>query len=311
MMPWEHVLVGYISYSLFVYAVYRDTPTSKESLVVIFASLLPDIIDKPLAWEFGVFASGHALAHSIFVATPVSIVVGWLASSRGRPRIGWAFAIGYLLHLLADVIPQYLFDGEVKLHRILWPIRREEGGRDTNFRDEFMDNVVEYTLWLSEQVTSGDPDPYLFVFFGLGGLGVLLWIYDGMPVVREVYHVPQRIVSPIALSSTDELRKTRRQMYFVKYCETTSRPLKEASFISTFCRRFLTSVMGPSISCSGVIQEISGQWYASNGPWEYAQVISHNQTRTAVSVQRLIGRFVSPVHDTLEIGENMIWRIDV
>ena len=49
MMPRERVLVGYIVYSLFANTVYRDSPTSKEIIVVVFASVLPDLIHKPLA----------------------------------------------------------------------------------------------------------------------------------------------------------------------------------------------------------------------------------------------------------------------
>ena len=124
--------------------VYRDSPTSEETLVVVFASIFHDLIDKPLAWEFGVFASGHALAHSIFIAIPVSIVVVWLASLRRRPRIGWTFAIGYLLNVPADIVPKYLVNGDLPLDRILWPMAHEGGENESGFQDEFMDNFVDY-----------------------------------------------------------------------------------------------------------------------------------------------------------------------
>ena len=43
-MPLEHALVGDLGDSLFVHAVYRYLTTSKET-VVVFASILPDLID--------------------------------------------------------------------------------------------------------------------------------------------------------------------------------------------------------------------------------------------------------------------------
>ena len=127
--------------------VYRDSPTSEEALVVAFASIFPDIIDRPLAWEFDVFANGHALARSIFFAITVSIVVVLLASLRGRPRIGWEFEIGYLFYLPADIVPKHLLDGEHPLDRMLWPVAHEGGQNESGFQDEFMDNIIEYTSW--------------------------------------------------------------------------------------------------------------------------------------------------------------------
>lgn len=104
MMPWEHSIVGYIKYSLFIHLLYRDSPTGIGTLLVVFASLLPDLLDKPLAWQFGIFADGggYALFHSVFLAVPLSIVVLLLAYYRGRPRIGWTFGVGYVFPRRCD-----------------------------------------------------------------------------------------------------------------------------------------------------------------------------------------------------------------
>lgn len=187
MMPWEHAIVGYIGYSLFVRAFYRETPTAEETLVVVFASLLPDLIDKPLAWQFDLFATGHAFAHSVFVAVPLSVAVMLFAYRRGSPRYGLAFGIGYPLHLFADVFPQYIFTGELRFHRVFWPFQQEASGYDAGFGGEARENLTEHFRWMATEIISGNPDPYLLVLLGLGVFWLVLWRADGMPVGRELY----------------------------------------------------------------------------------------------------------------------------
>lgn len=186
MMPWDHAIVGYIAYSLFVHAVYRNSPTGRETIVVVFASLFPDLIDKPLAWQFGVFEGGYALAHSIFFAVPLSLAVAVLAYDRGRPRVGLAFGIGYLLHLSGDVVPSYVTDGELEIDNLLWPIGGG-GSEQDSFFEGFITNFVPYARGIGGELLSGDPDSYVLFLLGIGGFGFLLWLYDGMPVVREGY----------------------------------------------------------------------------------------------------------------------------
>ena len=195
-MPWEHAAVGYISYSLLVHASYRGPPTSPETVVLGFASVFPDLVDKPLAWQFDVFASGHALAHSVFFALPLVSLLFWLAWLRGRERLGIAFAVGYLLHLPSDVVPSYLLGGELPLHRMFWPLGSGGTGYESGFTGEFLSNINGYIEWIAEQ-TTGNPDPYFLVLLGVGVFGTALWIYDGMPVGRDVIRVSRRVVRSV------------------------------------------------------------------------------------------------------------------
>ena len=187
MMPWSHVAVGYVAYSLFVHAGYRDSPSSRETVVVLFAALLPDLIDKPLAWQFGLLEGGRTLAHSIFLGLPLSIVVLFLGYSRGRPRVGWAFVVGYLMHLAGDVFPPVLNGEGPEFGIVLWPVTAGGGGQGESFYAEFMENFVPYIQWLVGEIVSGAPSSELLVLLGIWGLTVLLWVYDGMPVVRDSY----------------------------------------------------------------------------------------------------------------------------
>lgn len=187
MMPWEHAILGYIAFSILFRFGPQGPPTAVETAAVLFASLLPDLIDKPLAWQFNLFASGHAIGHSIFFALPLIAVVLVFTHRRGSSRTGVAFGVGYLLHLPADVVPQSIRSGESHVERILWPLERGGSGYDAGFGAELTENLIGYFGWMAEQITSGDPDPYLFVLLGLFGLGLVLWVADGWPIGREIY----------------------------------------------------------------------------------------------------------------------------
>ncbi len=182
MWPWEHVVVGYLAYSLLCHLYYRDSPGGLETVAVVFASVLPDLIDKPLAWEYGLFESGYALGHSIFFAVPLSIAVGLLARQVGRTRVGIAFGLGYLLHLPADVLDGYLRGGVYNHNILLWPLERGAGyGEEPGFHDQFLHHFGQYR----EELTAGDPSTYILAQLGLTVLVALVWLYDGAPVLRE------------------------------------------------------------------------------------------------------------------------------
>ncbi|MCU4925083.1 metal-dependent hydrolase [Halobacteria archaeon AArc-dxtr1] len=182
MWPWEHAIMGYVAYSLLSRVVYRDTPGGLDAFAAVFASVLPDLIDKPLAWEFGVFDGGYAIGHSIFFAVPLAIAVGVLARERGRPRSGLAFGLGYLLHLPADVVDAYLREDVVLVELMLWPVATVgDGGHNHGFQA-----YVEILLGgYLDNLLSGDPSTYLLAQVGLGIAALLLWLADGAPVLRE------------------------------------------------------------------------------------------------------------------------------
>ncbi len=191
MWPWEHAVVGYLAYSLCCHLFYRDSPNGLETVVVVFASVLPDLIDKPLAWEFGVFESGYALGHSIFFAVPLAIAVGTFARLAARPRVGVAFGLGYLLHLPADVLPLYVERGEFPVERILWPVAPvESGGHHHGFWETFTRMVGEYWAGL----LAGDLSTYMWAQLGLMAVVFCVWLYDGAPVFRELLVGSKRLV---------------------------------------------------------------------------------------------------------------------
>lgn len=191
MWPWEHAIMGYLVYSLFCHAVYRDAPGGLEAFAVVFASVLPDLVDKPLAWEYGVFEAGYAIGHSIFVAVPLSIAVGLLARSAGRPRTGLAFGLGYLLHLPADVLDAYVRDGVSQPELMLWPVATVDGGAaEAGFREQFLQLFGRY----HQELLAGDLSTYRWLQLGLAALAFFLWLYDGAPVLRELLLGAKRLL---------------------------------------------------------------------------------------------------------------------
>lgn len=182
MWPWEHAIVGYLAYSVSCHLLFRDSPRGLEAFAVALASTLPDLIDKPLAWEFGVFDAGYAIGHSVFFLVPLSITVGTVAAAVGRPRTGLAFAVGSLLHLPADLLYSYVSQGIVQIDLMLWPVETVAGHPPSRgLRESF---ELLFGRYLGE-LLAGDISTYVWIQFGLAAFAFLLWLYDGAPVLRE------------------------------------------------------------------------------------------------------------------------------
>lgn len=182
MWPWEHAVLGYLALSLFSRLWYREPPGTLATLVVVFASVLPDLVDKPLAWQFGLVPSGYAVAHSVFVATTLAVFAVALGILSDEIRLGVAFALGYLLHLVGDVIPIYAEHGVVYVDHLLWPVVTvRESSPDVGFTDQ----VLRYFLRYLSDLSGSDPGPYVLFQFGLAAVAFLLWFYDGRPGIPK------------------------------------------------------------------------------------------------------------------------------
>jgi hypothetical protein len=128
MFPHEHFLLAWLP--LVGYVVLRDRRLPSKQVVgaVLLGSLLPDLIDKPLAYQLNLIPHGRVFLHSLPVIMPLLIAVivyGW---KTGRLRMALAYSFGHLLHpvgdfystLLAGVVPQHL----------LWPFVSVPSGAD-------------------------------------------------------------------------------------------------------------------------------------------------------------------------------------
>lgn len=122
MWPWEHVAVGYLIYSVTVRWITGDPPGRADTYAVVFASLLPDLIDKPLSWTLGIFPSGYSIGHSVFVVAVLISLIIPVTEEVGRLRVGVAFSMGLVLHLVGDIFYPALFGEGIAPTVVLWPL---------------------------------------------------------------------------------------------------------------------------------------------------------------------------------------------
>lgn len=178
MWPWEHALFAYVCYSLYLRGRYRSRPADWPVVALALGSAFPDLVDKPLAWQFGFFESGYAVAHSVFVAVPASLVLVAVARRYRRERIGIAFATGHLLHLVGDVLPASLSSQTLYLTPVLWPIAPSRVIVD---RGSFADGVRSLLTEYVAQLLTLDLTAVIALQIGSVIVGLVLWFADGLP----------------------------------------------------------------------------------------------------------------------------------
>lgn len=177
MWPWEHAALGYLVYSLGLRALGREPPSDGGAFALFFGTQLPDLIDKSLSWGLGVFPTGYALGHSVFVALPVGVALSVVAIRTERVRLGAAFTVGYWSHLAGDVLNPLRYGEPPNVTRILWPVvsgppyeQNLGAGRGLVYLGEFLGSLQ-----------SIPPGTLLVTYLLLPLVTVLVWITDGYP----------------------------------------------------------------------------------------------------------------------------------
>jgi len=167
MWPWGHLAVGYLLYSLWRRR-RGSLPAYPEVVIVLFGTQFPDLVDKPLAWDLGVLPGGRTLAHSAITATLIIAVLYLVVAPRiGRAPV-FAFSLGYLSHLVADLPFGDLAAGNLTFTTYLaWPLLPPppyDGPKG------FIAHFLAFRL-----------GPYEWFQFLLVGLALVLWYLDGFP----------------------------------------------------------------------------------------------------------------------------------
>ena len=180
MWPWEHVLFAYVCYSSYGHLRWRKRPDDTPTAALAFGAVLPDLIDKPLAWQFGVFESGRALAHSVFVVVPVVAAVFLYAKRHGHGSIGAAYGIGHLLHIAGDVLPASLGSGGLDLTPMLWPIASSPQGADLT-STSLLDGALSLLVGYVAKIATLSLTPAIGLQIGSLLIGLVLWASDGFP----------------------------------------------------------------------------------------------------------------------------------
>lgn len=177
MWPWEHLAVGYLTYSILLRATERRSPAAGGAIAVALGTQFPDVIDKTFAWLTTILPGGQSLAHSLLFAVPVIIAVGVATALADRRDLGVAFGVGYLSHLPGDVIYPVLLGGDLNLSFLLWPILAPSGSNPTAVFSYVQELFAEFGALLAT------PQGMYYLAFELVLLFVafLLWVYDGTP----------------------------------------------------------------------------------------------------------------------------------
>lgn len=179
MWPMGHVAVAYLC--LVAFDRFRGVrrPDDVAVLIVVFAALLPDLVDKPLAWYLGALPSGRSLMHSLVVLVPLCLAVGALAWYYDRPVWGMAFAIGVLSHAILDALPA-LWREDTSIAFLFYPIVTVE-----SYGEEGAPGV-----WALLLDSLGDP--YFLVEFPLLAIAGVFWYRHGMPGLARIRTVVDR-----------------------------------------------------------------------------------------------------------------------
>ena len=178
MWPWGHLAFGYVFYSLVSRLWFDEPPRGPAVYVLAIATQIPDLVDKPLSWVFGVIPTGYSVAHSVFVAVPLGVAVALLAWRRDHLGAGIAFVVGYWSHLLGDLVVGVATSQPNVLGRVLWPVVTLSPYAE---RMGAIDRALHYLVQFVAQIRTGDDPTLLLVYLGPFAVAFLVWIVDGMP----------------------------------------------------------------------------------------------------------------------------------
>lgn len=181
MWPWEHLLFGYVLYSVVNHTVWHRPISDEEGVVVALATQAPDLVDKPLSWSFGLVATGYGPAHSLLVGFPVVALVTAGLWARDRARLAAALVVAYSSHLVGDALA--LRANGPTLDRLLWPLSSYEPYEsDLGFVERFADYFGAFVA----RTTNPENLALTLGYAAVLGSVVVLWVVDGTPGVRWV-----------------------------------------------------------------------------------------------------------------------------
>lgn len=175
MWPWGHLAFGYLAYSILVH-LSGESPRDYPTLALLFGTQFPDLVDKPLAWSFGVIPNGRSLTHSILTAVLIVLVLRMLLRRYGYGRLSKPFSIGYFSHLAGDALGPFLSGEYYYLGFLGWPLVPPIDYGEKSFFTE---------------LARIDPTAFSAVDIGFALLVFALWIFDGRPGLRPLLSAPR------------------------------------------------------------------------------------------------------------------------
>lgn len=183
MWPWEHLAFAYVLVSAAHRIAWRSRPTDAAAVATAVGALLPDLVDKPLAWGVGVLPAGRSLGHSLLVVGPVLVAVIALGRRARASRVAVAFAVATLSHLAGDVIYPLVVERELRAGFLFWPIVPAAGGGGGagGLFGQVAARVLDFRTFLAT------PRGLFFVAADLAlvSVAVAVWYRDGLPGVPD------------------------------------------------------------------------------------------------------------------------------
>jgi len=188
MWPWGHLALGYVAFSAFG-RLRLASPLSDRAVVVLaVATQLPDLIDKPLAWQFGLVSNGIGAAHSLLVGVPLAVALALVLWTGGRRQLGAAIGVGFVSHVCGDLLFAALFSEPPILPAFLWPLYGTPPSTAPGF------GLKVWELLLNSRALLGSALGR--TYFALEALllvaTVTLWLVDGTPGVRPLRRLVRR-----------------------------------------------------------------------------------------------------------------------
>lgn len=170
MWPWGHLATGYLLYSGYCSIRSQSQLTGVTVFVLALGTQFPDIVDKPLAWTFGILPTGRSLTHSLLFAALILGCFYYYCRKTNNSTIWMAFTIGYLSHLVADAALPIFQGDSAYANFLLWPFLSTPPYETApSFTAHFTN--MEFTGFFAFQI--------LLVIVAIG-----VWIHDGLPGLR-------------------------------------------------------------------------------------------------------------------------------
>lgn len=161
MWPPGHLAAAYLSHQSYSQWVRGHIPESGAVIAALAGALLPDLVDKPLAWYAGVLPTGRSLGHSLVFAVPLVLAVALVCRRRGRLAVAAGLAVGIGSHMLMDLLPM-LWNPGGSANMLLYPILPLE---------PYPEGAPTILGLLTGQLTN----PYFLFEYVLVAVAVLVW----------------------------------------------------------------------------------------------------------------------------------------
>lgn len=171
MLPWAHAGVGYLAYSLGLGVLKNKRPNGTSTFVVIFGTQLPDFVDKPLAWTFGILPRGRMFMHSLLFIGLLVVIVSFITWRIDKLEIGAAFGVSILSHPLADAMFIFFGGDFSALAFLFWPLTTPA--------------VYDGPTGFSLLIDTGSGEYFWFQTI-ITILASARWVSDGFPGMKKV-----------------------------------------------------------------------------------------------------------------------------